>query len=182
MAKKGRIRLETEELATREQAESVFAEYARLTVELEMVEAELADEITTLNDRYEGTLEKLKEQRKAKSKLLNTWAKANPEEFVDGRKSIEFIYGRIGFRTTTPKVAAVKGKTLDQVLEELVVVDLAKWIRKEPELNKEAILDDWRNGRVTTEALEEFGLRVTQRETFFVEPKLDAKGKEERAS
>lgn len=168
--RKGRIAIAAAEVATREQAEMVLAEHARLSAALEIILAELGEKIVALNEQYEGQIELLRERIKSKTKLLNTWADANPEEFGT-KKSIEFIFGRLGYRTKPPSVKAVQGK-LDELIPTLKIT-MAKWIREVAEIDKETILADYRNKRFTDEDLLQYGIKVTQGETFFVEPKLE---------
>lgn len=168
--RKGRIAIAAEQVANREQAEMVLGEHARLSADLEIILAELADKIVDLNAQYEGRIETLKERIKSKTKLLNTWADANPDEFAQ-KKSISLIYGRLGYRTTPPSVKAIKGKL--EALTSAIQAAMPTWIRQTPEIDKEQILADYREARCTDADLAKHGIKVVQRETFFVEPKLE---------
>lgn len=183
MPKRGRTKVEAEAVATREQAEMVLAEIARLQVAQEMLKNAHANEISQIGERYGERIERFSDQIKSRTKLLNSWAKANTEEFEKGKKSIELVSGRIGFRTNPPSVKCVKGETFEKVVEMLKKLDLTRWLRVVTELDKETILADHRDEKVTDGELKNFGLYVSQTDAFFVEPKLEAEkaAKEEEA-
>ena len=94
------------------------------------------------------------------------WAEAHPEEFAK-RKSIEFAHGLVGFRTGTPKLALLgRAWTWDKCLEKVREL-LPAFIRDTPTIDKEAILGqreelEW--------AIKQCGMKVTQDESFYVEP------------
>jgi phage host-nuclease inhibitor protein Gam len=89
---------------------------------------------------------------------------------------MELTHGALGFRTGTPAVRFLKGWTETMVL---AVLDIqAEWrkryIRQIVEVNKQAIIED-RDG-LGADKLNAFGVKITQSETFFVEPKIEPKG------
>lgn len=181
MAKKGRTRLQADEVATREQAETILGEHARLTAQLEALEASLAADIVAVESKYEGLIEALKANIKGKTKLLNTWATANPDEFAKGKKSLEFIYGRLGFRTTPLKVSILKKSKVEAILN-LLRMPFPSYIRQVEELNRDAIIADYSEAEKNEDptvlaklqaSLNDFDLKVGRSETFFVEPKLE---------
>lgn len=190
MPKKGRTKLAADEVATREQAEQVLGEIARLSVMQEALETALADEIVTATEKYEGRIESARLEIRSRTKLLNTWAKANPAEFPKGKKSIEFIFGRLGFRTTTLSVSRLRKATVESIVGRLQK-EFAKYVRTKPEINKDAIISDYiaaekspdpKAKQWLVDSLDALDLRVGRSETFFVEPRLTADGKKEEAS
>lgn len=105
----------------------------------------------------------------AKSDALRAWAEAHPEEFPKGRKSLEFLSGTLGFRTGTPKLALLsRAFTWEKVLELLRGKGWTGLIRTKQEVAKDAVIAQ----RDSDLDLRTVGLKVTQDESFFVEPML----------
>ena len=166
-----RIKLTKAVVASRAEAETLLGEIAAGTANLNSMKAALDGEVTVIRQKYEGTIDALATQLEHKSGLLQQWAEASPEEFA-ARKSIDFLHGRIGFRTGTPKLKTISGWTFDRVLSVISKV----WVRKSEELNKEGLLAAHASGKLADAELRTNGLRVTQEESFFVEPKLEEVG------
>lgn len=164
-----RIRLTKTVIASRAEAETALGEIAACTAQLNALRAELDQEITAARQRFEQRIDALSKQVEEKSGLLQQWAEASPEEFREGRKSVELLHGRIGFRTSTPALKTVAGWTFKKVLE---VVERA-FVRVKEDLDKEGILATYARGELTDAELKRVGLRVVQEEAFFVEPKLE---------
>ena len=162
-------------LKTREDVELCMGALAELTIKRMGIEATLNDELKAVRDRYQEELANVGEDADAEFRLLKEWAEAHPEEFKD-RKSMELTHGALGFRTGTPAVRFLKGWTETMVL---AVLDMAaelreRYVRVVVEINKQALIED-REG-LGADKLNAFGLKITQSETFFVEPKIEPKG------
>lgn len=168
MTAKNRIRLTNAVVATRAEAETLLGEVCSDTAELNALKAELDAQITDLRKEYEGYIDTLAKAIERKSGLLQQWADGSPEEF-GAKKSIEFLHGRIGFRTGNPQLKTVTGWTFKRVLE----VVQKTFVRVKEELDKEAILSAHARGELDDKTLKACGLRVVQEEAFFVEPKLE---------
>jgi phage host-nuclease inhibitor protein Gam len=164
-----RIRLTKTVIASRAEAETVLGEIAAGTAQLNALRAGLDQEITAARQRYEQRIDALQKQNEQKSGLLQQWAEGSPESFPEGRKSIELLHGRIGFRTSTPALKTVAGWTFKRALE---VIDRL-FVRTKEELDKEAVLAAYARGDLSDSELKRVGLRVAQEESFFVEPKLE---------
>lgn len=102
---------------------------------------------------------------------LEEWACANPDEFVKGRKSIEFASGTLGYRTGTPKLKLLRKLTFKDLLVRLKTLALSRYIRVEESVNKEAFIED-RAIEGKEAEFQRLGVEVVQDETFFVEPNL----------
>jgi phage host-nuclease inhibitor protein Gam len=94
------------------------------------------------------------------------------------RKSRELINGLVSFRTGTPKARTLKGYTWQ------VVIDLLKkspfknlYLRIKEDADKEAIIRDFSNGSIDNLRLNEFGIEITQEETFGYEAFVAAENK-----
>lgn len=159
----------------RAEAETHVNTVAALVNTRRSVAASMDEKILTLKKAYEFELAKLDAQIKQGTDDLEAWAIANPAEFGKA-KSIEFLAGRIGFRTGTPKLALLNRQwTWDKVLAAIQKFGF-QFIRTKEEVDKEAILAfasaEADKPRLDTKVLGPIGVKVTQGESFFVEPKL----------
>lgn len=163
-----RIRLTRSVVSTRADAEKVLGEIAADTADLNALKAQLDQELTAVRQKFEGRIDGIAKQIEQKSGLLQQWAEASPEEFGE-KKSIDFLHGRLGFRTGNPSLKTLSGWTFKRVLE---VIDRA-FVRTKEELDKEGVLSAHARGELAEKELRSVGLRVVQDEAFFVEPKLE---------
>lgn len=168
---RSRKTLEPEEKATREQAERLLGEIAASANRVEQMKATLERELQDIREIYSGLFEKEKTLIKDKTKLLKAWAEASPQEFGKS-KSIKLLFGTIGWRKTTPTVGLLSGRKTGAVVKFLQGVKRS-WIRSKPELDKDRILADFASGKATKEDLAGYGLKVTQQNRFYVDPKLE---------
>lgn len=160
----------------RAEAETHVNTVAALVNERRGVAAQMDAEILNLKKEYELELAYLDVLIKVGTDNLEAWALANPSEFEKDKKSIEFLAGRIGFRTGTPKLALLGRQwTWDKVRAAIQKFGF-QFIRTKEEVDKEAILAfaaaEADKGRLEAKVLTPIGVKVTQGESFFVEPKL----------
>ena len=106
-----------------------------------------------------------------KTDLLCAWAEANPGQFPKDKKSIALLAGTLGFRTGTPKLALLSRRFNWEIVLANVQRLIPKFIRNKPEIDKEAILAERDNETLLT-AITGCGLKITQDESFYVEPNL----------
>jgi phage host-nuclease inhibitor protein Gam len=163
-----RIRLTKPVVATRADAERILGEIAAKTAARNGLRAGLDEELTAVRQKYEGRIDGLSNDIEEKSGLLQQWAEENSEEFGN-KKSVEFLHGRIGFRTGTPKLKTLAGWTWDKVKG---VLD-STFIRTKSEPDKELLLASYARGEITDATLRGVGVKVVQDEAFFVEPKIE---------
>lgn len=152
---------------TLESCEESFARYNQCTSELQILEGKMNKELTAVKEKYESRITKLQEEKGECFEVMQVYAEDNHEQLFSKKKSIEFTFGTIGFRTGTPRLQTRKGFKWAGVFE-LVKENFAKYIRIKEEVNKELILAD----RNITD-LKAMGLEVIQDETFYVEPNLE---------
>ena len=164
-----RIRLTKTIISSRAEAETTLGEIAASTASLNQLKAELDQELTAVRQRYEQRIDALSKQIETQSGLLQQWAEGAPEEFPEGRKSIELLHGRLGFRTSNPALKTIAGWTFKKVLE----VITPDFIRVKQDLDKEAVLAAHASGYLNDSKLKSVGLRVVQEEAFFIEPKIE---------
>jgi phage host-nuclease inhibitor protein Gam len=158
-------------VASRADAETTLGEIAVASAQRDKLRADVEGRLASIRQNYEGEIDALAKSIEEKSGLLQQWAEANPGEFAE-RKSIEFLHGRIGFRTGTPKLKTLAGWTWDRVKGALT----AAFIRTKSDVDKEGLLGAFARGEVSDGDLRVAGVRVVQDETFFVEPKGEEAG------
>lgn len=165
--KKSRIRITAPVVATRADAERILGEIAALTAERNGAIAELDQRLTSIRSEYEGGIDDLKTQIEHRTGLLQQWADASPEEFA-GKKSIDFLHGRLGFRTGNPSLKTLAGWTFKKALE---LLDDA-FVRVKRDVDREGLLAAYAKHEIGDSELRAVGLKVVQEEAFFVEPKV----------
>jgi phage host-nuclease inhibitor protein Gam len=166
-----RIRVTKPVVATRADAETMLGEIAGATARRAGLLAELEQKLTAIRADFEGEIDALARDIELKTGLLQQWAEASPEEFA-ARKSVDFLHGRVGFRTGTPKLKTLAGWTWERVLDALKKDCLGEmFIRIKESVDKEALLSAHATGALVDAQLRGAGVRVVQDEAFFVEPK-----------
>ena len=167
---KTRIKIKMQTPATREEAEAVMNELALAENNKRHISTVLDREILAAQERVAPALAQCEEVIREKSAALKAWAEANPHLFSK-RKSIDLLAGTLGFRTGTPKLALLNKQWNWETVTEAVQHFLPNFIRNKPEVDKEAILGQ-REEEIIKFTLPKCGLKVTQGESFFVEPNL----------
>jgi phage host-nuclease inhibitor protein Gam len=172
--KTSRIKVTLPIITTRDEAEASMTALALLVTAQRIETARRDAEVLAINKKYESRLADLDGTIKIETDKLRVWAESNPNQFPKGRKSLQLVSGTIGFRTGTPKLALLsRAWTWDKVLHTISCIkDLAAaFIRTKQEVDKETILGTW--GKVEDhDQLRSIGLRITQDESFFIEPAL----------
>lgn len=153
---------------TRDEAEARMRDLASAANTRVSLIAEMDAEILAIKKQYELQLAKQEALIKQAADDLEAWALANPDLFQKP-KSIAMLSGTLGFRTGTPKLALLnRSWTWDKVTAAVVGL-LPNFVRNKPEVDKEGLI-------ASRDEIEEFlpmvGLKVTQDEGFFIEPKL----------
>lgn len=155
-------------VSSRAEAELVVNDIATLANEIATLTAELDAQRIALNEKYSPMIEQRGVKMNFLTGDLEAWAYAHREEFGK-KKSIEFLNGSLGFRTGTPRLSLLNCRWTWETVTDAVSRLLPNFIRNKPVLDKAGII-------ASADDLEEFlpqvGLKVTQGECFFVEPKL----------
>ena len=155
---------------TSEEMELAFADYARADARTQKINATIDLEVVKIREKYADELGKLSETKEKAFDKLQTYAMENKELFVK-KKSLDTIYGVLGFRTGTPKLKTLKGYTWASVTQ-LLKEFLPKYVRTIEEPNKDRLLAD-RDDPETTAFYPKVGIAVVQDESFYVEPKKE---------
>ena len=154
----------------REKAAEAFAEYAKVDAKLENIQSKMDLEITKVREKYQDKLDVFSKDREEAFDKLKAYAEGNPEA-LGKKKSVEFTHGVLGFRTGTPTVKTQKGQTWASVVK-LMKAFKPDFVRLKEEPNKELILSE-REKESSADLFDKIGVRIEQKETFYVEPKKE---------
>lgn len=113
----------------------------------------------------------LKAELKAKAVLCEKFAEEHRPELLPNEKrskSAETPLSRYGFRTGTPALKPLRKLSWEKIVENIQKLKLTQFLRSTFEVDKQALLT-----AQTDAPLSEIGVRVSQEETFFIEPKVD---------
>ena len=170
-----RIKVSLPMLKTRDEAEAAMTTLAAAVNDQRIIHACRDDEVLAVNVKYEASLAEVDVAIKSQTDALRAWAECNPDAFPKDRKSLEMVSGKLGFRTGTPKLSLLsRAFNWERVLA-LVEQYWPGHVRTKKEVDKESLLSMYSQAEHKPTADEEFkrlGLKVTQEESFFIEPKL----------
>lgn len=154
---------------TQKAAEGAFSDFAKADARISKINAEMDVQITKIRDKYAEELSYLEEDKARAFDILQVYATENRDDLFRKKKSIETVHGTFGFRTGTPSLKTLKGFTWPAVanlLEKLA----PNYIRKKIEADKEKLIAD--RDKIG-DAMSEYGIKVVQDETFYVERKTE---------
>ena len=162
-------------IQTRDDAEAAMNELALTVNNQRRIITQRDKEILGITEQWANKLAEISDEIKTLTEQLRVWADTNSDQFPKDRKSIELASGKLGFRTGTPKLALYsRSFTWDKVLG-FIRSKMPEFIRTKEEVDKEAILGGYSMSGDKPKAdadLRSVGLRVTQDESFFIEPDL----------
>lgn len=171
-----------------EEAIALLARFAEVDVGIERINADAERLIADLRAGRDLQLEPLKAELKALFNQLKPWWAVAGEQLTEGkRKSVELGGCQIGHRTSTPKLT-LEGLTEAEAIENLEILGFEAWaIRTKKELDKPALiaalrkmpaksldemddaeLDALNADQQDAALLDSLGLKVSQKEEFFI--------------
>lgn len=168
MAKKIKTTVTT--IQTRDELERVMGECARTAILRGQLELAMEEQINLVRKDYEARLADFDAEIETLAADLEAWAALNPDAFRE-RKSLDLTHGTIGFRTGQPTLGCIAGVKWEHVLDMLKCNRMAQYVRTIEEPNKEALLAD--REKIGADRLRALGMKVGQKERFFVEPKTE---------
>lgn len=126
-------------------------------------------EIQKIQDIYNPEIEAADKSIDAKIAMLAVWAKANRKDLFGDKKSYETPLAILSFRYGNPTLKLLSSKdNWDDVIVELKADKVGKqFVKVKEEADKRGLI------KMAAEWLAKFRLRVTQSETFAVDPKTD---------
>lgn len=123
----------------REEAEQMLGRLGEIQREQTLLSAALEETVQAERARAEAKNLPLKAEAEGLTRGIQLWAEANrPSLTQDGRtKTIKLATGEIAWRARPP---SVKIKDMPGVMERLINLGLARFIRLKQEINREAML------------------------------------------
>lgn len=168
---------------SRECADQAFAEYAKANARINKINAEIELQCAKIREKYQSELASLMKNREQAFDTLQAFATENQTELFSKKKSLDMVYGTIGFRTGTPKLKTLKGFTWASAVELVKSFLPSGYVRTNEEVAKDKLLADRDMDEVAIfdqgesrvlpmkDAMAKCGIQVVQEETFYVEPK-----------
>jgi phage host-nuclease inhibitor protein Gam len=154
---------------TQEKAEQAFSDFAKADARISKINADMDVQITKIRDKYAEELSYLEADKERAFDILQVYSTENRDTLFTKKKSIETVYGTYGFRRSNPSLKPMKGFTWIAVANLLEKIAPA-YIRKKIEADKDKLLAD---RETLGDKMAEYGVKVVQEETFFVERKTE---------
>lgn len=157
---------------TRGEFDAALDDVAAMLVEQRQLEADRDRRIQAIQEEYNDGILDIALKIKAKLALAEKYAKAHRGELLSGKKkSGETPLALFGFRTSTPSLVLLNRKwSWGQVVETLQLSGLGQFIMTKRSPDKDAM-----KAKLSDEELAAVGCRISQSESFWVEPKLEEK-------
>lgn len=159
---------------TRGEADAIFGLLDAAILRKKEIQAEIDAAALKVRQSHEKELASLDATIDAHTTTLRGWSRAVRRTlFPKGAKSLTLTHGTVGFRTGQPTVGFLKGWTEEQVIAALEKTKRRirdRFLRTVVVINREAVIS--RRHRV--KLLAAFGMKTSQTERFFVEPKLES--------
>lgn len=154
---------------TKEEAFALADDVAREIVANRALVAERDAAIQAIQDKFNPLIEAADKGIDAKIAQVAVFARANRGEFFSEKKSCETPLSVMSFRYGNPTLKTLSGKDTWEDVVQLLKDDREgrKFVKVKEEADKRGLLKkeaDW---------LAKFRLRVTQSETFAIDPKTD---------
>jgi phage host-nuclease inhibitor protein Gam len=162
---------------------AAVSEIAALEAKLRGIEAERDTALQAVNKEFDARTEPVAAAIKAISGLALAYAEAHRSELLPkDAKSVRLSFATFGWRTGNRTVALLPNVKAEHVINTMKAGGLAdSYVRVNEEINREAILADCKDdktlpylrkidGLMQKLTLASIGLRISQRETFYVEP------------
>lgn len=153
------------------QYEEALAKYAANDAKKCGLESELDEEIIALREQYDGDLNLLVKENGLLEAIIKSYCVHNRESLFVQKKSLETLYGSVGFRTDPPSLKLLAGVKWEDVVEKLQEL-LPGYIRTVDTANKAKLITD-RAVEDVAKNLPLLGIKVMQGEKFFIELKKE---------
>lgn len=156
-----------------EEVEKLLLEYAKLESFLTETEADLNRKLQSVRIEFAKVTANQAARYNQIQNDIQQFALSQKHEFEKSR-SKEFPYAKIGFRYGKQQVATLNRKYNWDIVTKLVKQVFGKaYIRLKEELNKEQILADYTEEKITDKDVAACGMKIEQKENFYIELKWD---------
>lgn len=153
-----------------EQYNEALKNYAAKDAKLENITSKMDVQINNIRDKYKDELDALTKDKEEARQVVETYCVENPDMFGK-KRSVDTIFGSVGFRTGTPKLKLASKMNWAKVLDNLKSY-LPGYVRTTEQPAKDRLLTD-RELPEVKENLQKVGLVVDQDERFFIELKKE---------
>lgn len=150
-------------VANLEEATAAVGEIAALDRSIQAVEADMQAEIEVAKARAGARAEGLRSRRKELADAVGVFARLNKGTLFRDVRTLDLVYGKIGFRLSTPSIVLDNGVTEAMSLTRLHELGMTDGIRVREELARDVLLS-WPDERLALA-----GVKRRQRDTFFIE-------------
>lgn len=151
--------------------EGLLAQVAAADAAVRKITAQMDAELTRIREKYAAALDAEKATREGAEEQIACWAELHKADFGE-RRSMALTHGIIGWRLGNPAVK-LRARVKAEAALEQAKVRLPEYVRTLEELDKAAILNAYAAKALTDADLDPCGLKVTQTERFYVEPKTE---------
>jgi phage host-nuclease inhibitor protein Gam len=156
---------------TRDEFDAALAEAAKLQTEIRAIEAKRDDQIQIIQKAYAADIAARAAKIKGLFALSEKYAETHRDELLPAKaKSARTELATYGFRLGNPTLSLLtKSWTWEDVVEKLKAFGFTQFIRKVEEADKDAI----KAAKLTDAERAAFGVKITQAESFFIEPNVE---------
>jgi|SRR6185312_10715363 len=169
-----------EALKNKEEAAQAVKRYTHILAELGVLVAQRDKALLiaqkAINEKHQPLITAKSDELTVIEARLKDWATDNRKAEFGEEKSLEFEYGWLKFREGNRQLFLLARWDWDKVLKTLLATPVTsewqEYIRRDPEVNKQKLLEATKNGGNLPEVkLRDIGLRVDRDEKFSIKPK-----------
>jgi len=153
------------------EVDAAFAQIVELELDAMRRTVAIRQKIAALQAQMVEVAGAIPGQIKAIEEQIKLFGQTHPELFKRGQ-TLELNHGAISFRKSNPSVKTTGKHSEEGALQQCRDTGYQRLIASTPRLNKEKILRDHREGKLTDEELSDLFLRIEQRTTWSVDPKV----------
>jgi phage host-nuclease inhibitor protein Gam len=155
---------------TREEFTAAVNQAAQLQTEIRIIEADRDKHLQTVQSVFSESLKTKAAELKALVALAEKYAETHRDELLPSKaKSAQTELAVFGFRLGNPTLSLLNKKwSWETVVEKLKAFGKTTFVRTVEEADKDAI----KAATLTDDERAAFGVKITQSETFFIEPKV----------
>lgn len=168
-------RIKPDPVKTKAEALAIVDDIARLEIARQAKEADMKQKILDIQENEGKEIELLAEKIVLLMDRVEGYIMAHQAElFKPGLKEGETAIATFGVRLGNPTVGKDRKWTWDALADEFAGKEALKaFARAKNSVDKEAILKAWREKSETFGALGAYGVKITQSEVAWIEPKAD---------
>lgn len=161
-------------ITSREGLEAVVADDVRNKIRFARVTAQMEEEISVVQKKYQGQLLKIADDIQRAEAGIYVYCQAKRAELFADKKSLDLMLATIGFELNPFSVdKRVKKDTWEDVATRLEAVEWGAQYLTPPVsgISKVKLIAD--REKLTAEQCAEVGIKFEQEEQFFIRPKSD---------